>query len=148
MRTGRVFTLEAIATCEQIGHRKVWIRSWHDVSFRECERCGATDWVEASMTELAAARAAVAGVEGRMQPELSAALSTAAASMFVANDHGPVHYSARSFGQMQVAERNAEILLQCSVPGAKQRDVAARFGLSEQSVSKIVRQARAAAVTP
>jgi len=37
-----VFSLEAMATCEQRGHAFAWVRTWHDVGFDECTRCGLT----------------------------------------------------------------------------------------------------------
>lgn len=39
---GHVFSLEAIATCEQQGHEFAWVQTWHDVGFDECRRCGLT----------------------------------------------------------------------------------------------------------
>lgn len=35
-----VFSLEAMATCEQRGHSFAWVATWHDVGFDECTRCG------------------------------------------------------------------------------------------------------------
>lgn len=37
-----VFSLEAMATCEQRGHSFAWVSTWHDVGFDECTRCGLT----------------------------------------------------------------------------------------------------------
>ena len=37
-----VFSLEAIATCEQRGHVFAWVETWHGIGFDECSRCGAT----------------------------------------------------------------------------------------------------------
>lgn len=37
-----VFSLEAMAACEQRGHAFAWVRTWHDVGFDECTRCGLT----------------------------------------------------------------------------------------------------------
>lgn len=37
-----VFSLEAIATCEQRGHAFAWVETWHGIGFDECSRCGAT----------------------------------------------------------------------------------------------------------
>ena len=39
---GHVFSLQAIATCEQQGHEFAWVQAWHDVGFDECRRCGLT----------------------------------------------------------------------------------------------------------
>ena len=39
---GHVFSLQAIATCEQQGHEFAWVQTWHDVGFDECRRCGLT----------------------------------------------------------------------------------------------------------
>lgn len=38
----RVFSLEAMAICEQRGHSFAWVSTWHDVGFDECTRCGLT----------------------------------------------------------------------------------------------------------
>lgn len=38
----KVFTAEAMATCAERGHSWHWVRTWHDVGFRECSRCGQT----------------------------------------------------------------------------------------------------------
>lgn len=35
-----VFSLEAIATCEQRGHAFAWVETWHGIGFDECRRCG------------------------------------------------------------------------------------------------------------
>lgn len=37
-----VFSLDAIATCEQRGHAFAWVETWHGIGFDECSRCGAT----------------------------------------------------------------------------------------------------------
>lgn len=37
-----VFSLDAIATCEQRGHAFAWVETWHGIGFDECSRCGVT----------------------------------------------------------------------------------------------------------
>ena len=140
-----VFSLEAIATCEQRGHAFAWVETWHGIGFDECSRCGVTGATrERSAGILPGATVddpvsvAPPSREPAAAPAPRYADATAASPKVEKLDTAPRRPWAGSTGTR--AERDAEIRRRLAEREPTEA-IAAAFGMHESRVRQIAKAA-------
>lgn len=125
---GHVFSLQAIATCEQQGHEFAWVQTWHDVGFDECRRCGLTTTmptasaiVPGSTVDAPETSTSAPSIEGA-KPDMPR-VSGAQAELPV------VAWASRPARDFEVRRRMAA--------GESVESIASHFGISQQRVYQI-----------
>lgn len=132
-----VFSLEAMATCEQRGHSFAWVSTWHDVGFDECTRCGLT-----LGTRLASPGILPGATVDAPDPVAEAV--QVAWSRFVETAPVPVAppspkpAAPRRPRNAALAQRDQQIRLRIAA-GESHRAVAAAYGIHQTRVTQILR---------
>ncbi len=130
----RVFSIEAMATCEQRGHSFAWVSTWHDVGFDECSRCGLT----------LGARSASPGILPGATVDAPAMSSFAPSTEGAKPDMAPVSVAPPSPAapsqprNAAMAQRDEQIRLRIAA-GESHRAVAAAYGIHQTRVTQILR---------
>jgi hypothetical protein len=130
-----VFSLEAIATCEQRGHAFAWVETWHGIGFDECSRCGVTG----ATRERSAGILPGATVDAPDHVADAGTMVAAAAT---------VPTRRVSSGRMnRNAARDDQIRARVAA-GESQRSIAQAFGMHQSRVTQILRGGRAPKARP
>jgi hypothetical protein len=137
----RVFSLEAMATCEQRGHSFAWVSTWHDVGFDECSRCGLTLGARSASPGILPGAKVDAPDHVADAGEMVA--SPPAYHCVPATTEAPRYASATPAAPSQprnaaMAQRDEQIRLRIAA-GESHRAVAAAYGIHQTRVTQILR---------
>lgn len=142
-----VFTVEAIALCEQRGHQWAWRAGWGDCGFHECRRCGQSGpVVQAGATPPAVASPAASAAE--QLPAPSRRRSAKRAPVAAPRDAGTTEPAAAELAPAAVigrprahAERDREIAWRVG-NGEPRATLAAEFGIHVSRVQQILAESK------
>lgn len=137
---GHVFSLQAIATCEQQGHEFAWVQTWHGLGFDECRRCGLT--LSCWDSSLWAARSVLPG--STIDDAASVAPPSSWEPAAAATHYAGATDKPRRPGQPAKAARNEEIRRRRRA-GESLASIAADFDLHVTRICQICKQTNQAA---